>query len=161
MKVIAVTSQKGGTGKTTLSGHLAVQAERAGLGPVVMIDCDPQGSLTNWWNYRQADTPILVQTSLAKLADDLASLPRQLSRGESLSDAIAPSRYLSAQAYHLMHSGEAAGRLAEAIRGFCAAEAAEIEAFDDQVAAWIPRIVYVAVLVFLGGSMVSSGLPLP
>ena len=74
MKVIAVTSQKGGTGKTTLSGHLAVQAERTGMGPVVMIDCDPQGSLTNWWNYRQADTPILVQTSLAKLADDLGAL---------------------------------------------------------------------------------------
>jgi chromosome partitioning protein len=74
MKVIAITSQKGGTGKTTLSGHLAVQAERAGMGPVVMIDCDPQGSLTNWWNYRQVETPILVQTSLAKLAEDIESL---------------------------------------------------------------------------------------
>ena len=74
MKVIAVTSQKGGTGKTTLSGHLAVQAERAGMGPVVMVDCDPQGSLTNWWNYRQVETPILVQTSLAKLGEDLESL---------------------------------------------------------------------------------------
>ncbi len=74
MKVVAITSQKGGTGKTTLSGHLAVQAERTGMGPVVLIDCDPQGSLTNWWNYRQVDTPILVQTSLEKLADDLVAL---------------------------------------------------------------------------------------
>lgn len=74
MKVLAVTSQKGGTGKTTLSGHLAVQAERAGMGPVVLIDCDPQGSLTNWWNLRQDETPVLVQTTLSKLADDLAAL---------------------------------------------------------------------------------------
>ncbi|MDH3738030.1 MAG: ParA family protein [Alphaproteobacteria bacterium] len=74
MKVIAVTSQKGGTGKTTISGHLAVQAERTGMGPVVMVDCDPQGSLTNWWNYRQVETPILVQTSMAKLEGDLESL---------------------------------------------------------------------------------------
>jgi len=74
MKVVAVTSQKGGTGKTTLSGHLAVQAERAGMGPVVLVDCDPQGSLTNWWNLRQAETPVLVQTSLAKLAGDLDAL---------------------------------------------------------------------------------------
>ena len=74
MKVVAVTSQKGGTGKTTLSGHLAVQAERAGIGPVVLIDCDPQGSLTNWWNLRQGETPVLVQTSLAKLAGDLDAL---------------------------------------------------------------------------------------
>jgi chromosome partitioning protein len=74
MKVVAVTSQKGGTGKTTMSGHLAVQAERAGMGPVVLVDCDPQGSLTNWWNLRQGETPVLVQTSLAKLASDLDAL---------------------------------------------------------------------------------------
>jgi chromosome partitioning protein len=74
MKVLAVTSQKGGTGKTTLSGHLAVQAERAGMGPVVLVDCDPQGSLTNWWNLRADDTPVLVQTSLSKLAEDLTAL---------------------------------------------------------------------------------------
>lgn len=74
MNVVAVTSQKGGTGKTTLSGHLAVQAERSGMGPVVLVDCDPQGSLTNWWNLRQGETPVLVQTSLPKLAEDLAAL---------------------------------------------------------------------------------------
>jgi chromosome partitioning protein len=74
MKVIAVTSQKGGTGKTTLSGHLAVQAERAGLGPVALVDTDPQGSLTLWWNARQAETPAFVQTSIAGLGADLDRL---------------------------------------------------------------------------------------
>ncbi|MBU6252976.1 MAG: ParA family protein, partial [Alphaproteobacteria bacterium] len=38
MRVIALASQKGGTGKTTLAGHLAVQAHRAGAGPVVLIE---------------------------------------------------------------------------------------------------------------------------
>jgi chromosome partitioning protein len=74
MKVIAVTSQKGGTGKTTLSGHLAVQAARAGTGPVALVDADPQGSLTQWWSARQQDTPVFVQTSIASLASDLARL---------------------------------------------------------------------------------------
>jgi chromosome partitioning protein len=74
MKVIAVTSQKGGTGKTTLSGHLAVQAERAGHGPVALVDTDPQGSLTLWWNARQAETPAFVQTSIAGLGTDLDRL---------------------------------------------------------------------------------------
>jgi chromosome partitioning protein len=47
MKVLALTSQKGGSGKTTLAGHLAVAAEMSGAGPVAVIDTDPQGSLTD------------------------------------------------------------------------------------------------------------------
>ena len=38
MRVLAMASQKGGSGKTTLSGHLAVQAQMAGAGPVCLID---------------------------------------------------------------------------------------------------------------------------
>jgi chromosome partitioning protein len=74
MKVIAVASQKGGTGKTTLCGHLAVQAERMGAGPVALIDTDPQGSLSDWWNARGAASPAFVQTTLATLSNDLAAL---------------------------------------------------------------------------------------
>ncbi len=44
MHVIAFASQKGGSGKTTLAGHIAVEAERRGAGPVALIDTDPQGS---------------------------------------------------------------------------------------------------------------------
>ena len=54
MRVVVVTSQKGGSGKTTLSGHLAVEAERTGYGPVTLMDTDPQGSLASWWNARWA-----------------------------------------------------------------------------------------------------------
>ena len=53
MRVLALASQKGGSGKTTLSGHLAVQAQLAGAGPVVLIDIDPQGSLTGWMRLRR------------------------------------------------------------------------------------------------------------
>jgi chromosome partitioning protein len=74
MKVVAVASQKGGTGKTTLSGHLAVQAELAGAGPVVLIDTDPQGSLSDWWNRREAEAPGFLTTSIEMLAQDLEEL---------------------------------------------------------------------------------------
>ncbi len=74
MKIIVIASQKGGTGKTTLSGHIAVQAERAGAGPVALIDTDPQGSLAQWWNAREAQTPVFVQTAISSLANDLAEL---------------------------------------------------------------------------------------
>lgn len=74
MKVVAVASQKGGSGKTTLAGHIAVQAERAGAGPVAMIDTDPQGSLAEWWNAREAATPAFVATGITRLAEDLRRL---------------------------------------------------------------------------------------
>jgi Mrp family chromosome partitioning ATPase len=40
---IAVISQKGGAGKTTLALHIAVAAELAGYS-TVLIDIDPQGT---------------------------------------------------------------------------------------------------------------------
>jgi len=74
MRVVAFASQKGGSGKTTLSGHFAVQAELAGAGPVVLIDIDPQGSLADWWNEREADTPAFAHTTVARLHQDLEEL---------------------------------------------------------------------------------------
>jgi chromosome partitioning protein len=56
MQTIVIASQKGGSGKTTLTRNLAVA-----LGEnVAVIDTDPQGSLTAWWNRREAETPVLV-----------------------------------------------------------------------------------------------------
>ena len=77
MRVLALASQKGGSGKTTLSGHLAVQAQLAGAGPVCLIDIDPQGSLADWWNERQDDMPAFAQTTVARLASDLEVLRQQ------------------------------------------------------------------------------------
>ncbi len=77
MRVLAMASQKGGSGKTTLSGHLAVQAQLAGAGPVVLIDIDPQGSLADWWNERQDEYPAFAQTTVARLAADLETLRQQ------------------------------------------------------------------------------------
>jgi chromosome partitioning protein len=76
MKIIVVASQKGGSGKTTLSGHLAVQAERSGAGPVALVDTDPQGSLSDWWNARASSAPAFVTTSIDTLAQDLDDLKR-------------------------------------------------------------------------------------
>jgi chromosome partitioning protein len=74
MHVVALCSQKGGSGKTTLSGHLGVQAEQAGAGPVALIDTDPQGSLAAWWNARSSDVPAFIATTLAQLPADVERL---------------------------------------------------------------------------------------
>ena len=81
MQVLTIASRKGGSGKTTLVGHLAVAAERSGRGPVAVIDTDPQGSLSDWWNARTAATPQFVQTNLTRLKPDLTALRE---RGTSL-----------------------------------------------------------------------------
>ncbi|MDO8837415.1 MAG: ParA family protein [Parvibaculum sp.] len=74
MYVIAFASQKGGSGKTTLAGHIAVEAERQGAGPVALIDTDPQGSLSQWWNAREAERPFFARASSKGLEEDLAAL---------------------------------------------------------------------------------------
>ncbi len=74
MQVLAIASRKGGSGKTTLTGHLAVEAERQGIGPVAVMDIDPQGSLADWWNERAVDTPSFVNTTLETLEHDIGQL---------------------------------------------------------------------------------------
>jgi chromosome partitioning protein len=74
MYTVVMASQKGGSGKTTLSGHLAVEAERAGAGPVALIDTDPQGSLSLWWNARQSQSPHFAQVGLFDLDEALNAL---------------------------------------------------------------------------------------
>ncbi|HSS13734.1 MAG TPA: ParA family protein [Rhizomicrobium sp.] len=76
MYTIVAASQKGGSGKTTLSGHLAVEASRTGAGEIALIDTDPQGSLAHWWNARQAPAPHFVKAGLPDLEQALEGLRR-------------------------------------------------------------------------------------
>jgi chromosome partitioning protein len=77
--VIAVACQKGGSGKTTIAAHLAVQAGTAGQGPVSLVDTDPQGSLGEWWEARNDDSLALVTVRL----DDLVANPARLRSREA------------------------------------------------------------------------------
>ena len=74
MRVIACASQKGGSGKTTIAGHIAVQAEIAGAGPVAIVDTDPQGSLADWWNERQEEYPAFAHTFVSRIGEDINRL---------------------------------------------------------------------------------------
>jgi chromosome partitioning protein len=58
MNVIVFASRKGGSGKSTLAAHLAAHAH----GParrVLLVDSDPQGSLTLWHRLRGGVEPAL------------------------------------------------------------------------------------------------------
>jgi chromosome partitioning protein len=71
MQVIVINSQKGGSAKTMLAKHLSVEAERAGDGPVFLIDTDPQGSLTAWHAKREAEKPARVEVPFEGLEKGL------------------------------------------------------------------------------------------
>ena len=53
-KRIAIFSGKGGVGKSTLSAILAVAAQNS-----ILIDCDPQASVSHWGDLRGGDPEVL------------------------------------------------------------------------------------------------------
>jgi chromosome partitioning protein len=54
MNVLVFASRKGGSGKSTLAAHLAAHVHRPSRA-CLLIDADPQGSLTLWHKLRNAE----------------------------------------------------------------------------------------------------------
>lgn len=68
MKTLAIISQKGGSGKTTIAVHMAVCAVRQRLHTAI-IDIDPQGSAYDWYLSREEENELnAVQASAGQLA---------------------------------------------------------------------------------------------
>jgi chromosome partitioning protein len=72
MQTIAIISQKGGTGKTTLALNLAVAAEMSGR-PAAIIDLDPQASAKEWSKSRERETPVVVSAHASQLEEVLGA----------------------------------------------------------------------------------------
>ena len=63
MKVIAVLSEKGGAGKTTLATNLARALQRRDGSRVCVLDTDPQGT-SQRWSAAQSDVDMPIATGL-------------------------------------------------------------------------------------------------
>lgn len=67
MKVLAILSQKGGVGKTTLATCLAVAAEQAGKRTAI-IDIDPQATASFWNDVREQEAPAVISVQPIRLS---------------------------------------------------------------------------------------------
>ena len=71
MRSVAVFSQKGGSGKSTVAIHLSVMAARGHR--VLLVDADPQGTVAAWGASRTRPTPMVVRADPNNLAEILLS----------------------------------------------------------------------------------------
>lgn len=70
METVAIISQKGGAGKTTLALHLAVASMRAGRN-TALIDLDPQASAAKWADRREAELPVVLSAHASRLQHEM------------------------------------------------------------------------------------------
>lgn len=75
--VMAVVNQKGGTGKTTTCENLGIGLAREGK-RVLLVDTDPQGSLTIALGHsRPDDLPVTLTDLMAKVMQDQPLAPKE------------------------------------------------------------------------------------
>lgn len=70
MLTIALISQKGGVGKTTLAIHLATAYAALGK-QTLLVDLDPQTSAAEWKDVRQAEHPYVMAVPSSRLGKTL------------------------------------------------------------------------------------------
>ena len=70
MQIVAIISQKGGSGKTTLALHLAVASAAAGKNTAI-IDLDPQASAAKWSDRRAEEIPVVLSAHASRLPNEI------------------------------------------------------------------------------------------
>ncbi len=76
MRTIAIVSQKGGAGKTTLAVHLAGSAARERV--TLIIDTDPQATASRWGEWRRGLDPEVIDCGAPSLLSGKLTKARDL-----------------------------------------------------------------------------------
>jgi chromosome partitioning protein len=75
MQVLALVTQKGGTGKSSLAISLAVAAQDRGL-KAGIVDIDPQGTASEWFHRRKAAAPEVARLHWSYLSSQIYAFER-------------------------------------------------------------------------------------
>ncbi len=122
MKTVAVISQKGGAGKTTLTLHLAVASALSGQNTAV-IDLDPQASAANWGDRRDTEVPVVLSAHASRLRREVTRVA--IIGGEMLYLDTAP---------HSDGSALEAAKLADLVLIPCRPAILDLEALNNSLA---------------------------
>lgn len=89
----------------------------------------------------------------ALLRQQLQKMTSNLQRGDSLGEAFSQIEGINPIAHHFVSTGDHAGRLAEMLLHYARLESETIAFQNQQIALWVPRIIYVCVALWMSYSI--------
>jgi len=139
MRTVAIVSQKGGAGKTTLAIHLAAAASAAGY-LAAILDTDPQATASRWGEWRAGADPDVIDCGAPTL------LARKL---QQLEEAGAGLVVIDTPPHADIMAREAC-KLADLILVPCRPQAFDLAAIET-TAGLVTATARPAFVVFVGG----------
>lgn len=88
---------------------------------------------------------------------EFAKIKPRIEGGASFAEALGELSFVGRpKAYALIQAGEVSGELPDALFRYSGFETAAINQFDDQVAEWVPRIIYAGIAAWVGYTIIHS-----
>lgn len=88
---------------------------------------------------------------------EFAKIKPRIESGASFAEALRELSFVGhPKAYALIQAGEVSGTLPDAMFRYSGFETAAINQFDDQVAEWVPRIIYAGIAAWVGYTIIHS-----
>ena len=107
--------------------------------------------------------PTAVETICnSAIRADHARLKPRMVQGASLAQALAKSSYLgNDQVLGYIQTGESSGTLPEMLQRFAQAEGDAVSRYQQQLAAWLPRVIYALLALWMAYGILTSGAFMP